>query len=280
MITDLPINQPQGISDLLGSRDRSKPEAAESPKKGTFSYSVRRRYASPSDPRVYQRNRIICNTDYSAEVDLFRMLSTQMLNWLQERNGHAVAITSCGKGEGKTLISTNLAVCLAKNSGYETVLVDSDLRRPNVAKRFGLEIDRGLDDVLAGTTSLDTCLLATEIDGLFILPTKAALNPSSPLLSTARLNKLAGDIQAMNRGRLVIYDLPPLLLGDSCAPFIASADGCLLVVAEGQTTTTRLERGLSLISEKKLIGVTLNKASGRLAEQEGYISYDYYSEGD
>lgn len=231
----------------------------------------------PRDPGVYERNRIICHADHTPEVDLFRMLGTQIVIWLEDRRAHSFVITSCGGGEGKTLISVNLAICLAKNSSYDIVLVDADLRRPNIANMLGIDVKVGLEHVLAGDATLNDCILNSEIDGLFILPTKSALKPSSRLLSTARLSRLAHEIEARYRDRLVLFDLPPLLLGDSCAPFLKAAEGCLMVVEEGKTTQAHLKRALSLIKDEKLIGVTLNKASERTAEQSGYISYDYYA---
>ncbi|MFP4002927.1 MAG: CpsD/CapB family tyrosine-protein kinase [Alphaproteobacteria bacterium] len=229
----------------------------------------------PWDPSVYDRNRIICHSDYTPEVDLFRMLAAQIAIWLEERQGHSFVVTSCGAGEGKTLISINLAICLAKNSSYETVLVDADLRRPNVANMLGIEPEIGLEQVLMGEASLEDCLLRSEIDGLFILPARSALKPSSSLLSTARLTRLAGQIERGHRDRLVVFDLPPVLLGDSCAPFLKAAAGCLMVAEEGRTTKAHLRRALSLIRDDKLIGITLNKASQRLVEQYGYVTYDY-----
>jgi protein-tyrosine kinase len=232
----------------------------------------------PRDPSVYERNRIVCHAGHTPEVDLFRLLATQVQIWLDERQGHSVAITSCGAGEGKTLMAVNLAICLAKNSDRETVLVDADLRRPNVANCLGIEPDVGLEHVLTGKAALDDVLLRSEIDGLFLLPMKSALAPSSRLLATARLGHLAEDIEAMNRERLVVYDMAPILLGDSCAPFVRAADGCLLVVEDGRTTRSHLRRAVSLVKEEKLIGVTLNKASEHSAHQRGYFSYDYYTD--
>lgn len=240
-------------------------------------WCARRGPVRPWDPEVYDRNRIVCNSGHSPEVDLFRMLAAQIVIWLEERQGHSFVITSCGGGEGKTLISVNLAICLARNSNYETVLVDADLRRPNVCNMLGIEADLGLEQVLTGSATLDDCLLQSEIDGLFILPTRSAVTPSSRLLSSARLNGLAADIEAAYPDRLVVYDMPPMLLGDSCAPFLKAAAGCLMVVEEGRTTRAHLRRALSLIREEKLIGVTLNKASEWIAQQYGYITYDYYA---
>ncbi|MFW6027656.1 MAG: tyrosine-protein kinase family protein, partial [bacterium] len=156
----------------------------------------------------------------------------------------------------------------------------ADLRRPNVANMLGIEPEIGLEQVLSGRATLEDCLVESEIDGLFILPAGSAVNPSSRLLSTARLSALAGEIEQAHRDRMVVYDLPPVLLGDSCAPFLKAAGGALMVVEEGRTTKAHLRRALSLIREEKLIGVTLNKASQRLVEQYGYISYDYYTDGE
>lgn len=230
----------------------------------------------PRDPSVYERNRIVCHAGHTPEVDLFRLLATQVKIWLEDRQGHSIAITSCGAGEGKTFMAVNLAICLAKNSDRETVLVDADLRRPNVSNCLGIKAELGLEHVLTGKAILDEVLIATEINGLFVLPTISALPPSSNLLATARLNRLASEVDAMNDRRLVIYDMPPILLGDSCAPFLKSADGCLLVVEDGRTTKNHLTRAVSLIKNEKFIGVALNKASERSALQQGYYSYDYY----
>ncbi len=230
----------------------------------------------PMDRQIQKRNLIICSQDYRPEIDLFRTLATQVVSWLNQCQGRVLAITSCGAGEGKTFMSANLAICLARFINRPVTLVDADLRRPNISKTLGLTVDTGLDTVLKNDLPLKDCMISSEINGLTLLPTKSGLEPSSPLLSTGTVSQLVDEIVESVPDQILLLDLPPILLGDSCAPFLKAADGCLLIVEEGKTTRGHLDRALSLIKPEKLIGVVLNKTSSNVVKEHGYCSYDYY----
>ncbi len=232
----------------------------------------------PADPGIYNRNKIICALDSLPEIDLFRTLTTQVINWLAQRKGRILAVTSCGAGEGKTFMSVNLAVCLSRFQNYQTVLVDADLRRPNVCRTLGIKVDRGLDTVLAGLNDVQDCIIGSEVEGLTIIPTKSGITSSSPLLTSRPVTELTDRVLSEVSNKLILFDLPPILLGDSCVPFLKAADGCLVVVQEGKTTRAHLKRALSLIKPEKFIGIVLNKTSTRTAQNYGYYSYEYYSQ--
>ncbi|MGF1454264.1 MAG: CpsD/CapB family tyrosine-protein kinase [Alphaproteobacteria bacterium] len=232
----------------------------------------------PADASVYRRNKIICAMDALPEIDLFRTLTTQIVNWLSERRGRVLAVTSCGAGEGKTFMSINLAICLSRFQNYQTVLVDADLRRPNVCRTLGLKVDRGLDTVLGGLHDVEDCVFESEIEGMSLLPTKSGIPSSSPLLTARPVNDVSDRVLSHVNNKLVLFDLPPLLLGDSCVPFLKNTDGCLLLVEEGKTTRAHIKRAISLIKPEKFIGIVLNKTSSKAAQEYGYYSYEYYSQ--
>lgn len=147
-------------------------------------------------------------------VDAARTLLTALAGGAQ-----AVMITSAGSGEGKTSLSGHLATSLAR-AGYQTLLIDGDLRRPTAQATFGLDPEApGLSEVLRGGAKVRDAIHPTGVDGLGVMPA------GSPDRMTFR---------ALARGQTrVLYDLLKqrfdFVLVDS-APVLAVADSLMLAL--------------------------------------------------
>ena len=111
--------------------------------------------------------------------------------------------------EGKTTVATNLAHVLTQ-SGEQVILVDADLRRPQVADRLGLNPSIGLTNVLLETTHLDDALQSSpRLPGLQVL-TSGPIPPNpSELLGSQRMRDVLTALQG--RSTIVVFDAPPLL---------------------------------------------------------------------
>ena len=209
-----------------------------------------------------KRSRIVAPHTGSRESDIFRLLRTQVIHRMHNRDARTLAICSANIGEGKTFVAINLALSLAMDLNHTVMLVDLDLRRPSIHKFFGLQRGKSLVDVLTGEASIADCLVNPDIDRLVILPTYSAVPHSSDVLTSPEMVKLATELRERYRERIVIYDLPPMLLVDDCIAFIDHVDVCMFVVEEGLTKSDEITRALSLIKDEKLIGTILNKSKG------------------
>jgi capsular exopolysaccharide synthesis family protein len=214
----------------------------------------------PADDAVLREQRVVVPLTHQQLADTFRILRTQVLQKMTAAACSTLAVTSPGAGEGKTLTAVNLAVSLSAYADRFVLLVDLDLRRPGIHRRFGIEPERGLTDYLANDAPLSDCLVNPGIDRLVVLPAGAPLSGSSEMLATPKMALLAEELKSRYPDRIVIYDLPPLLLTDDALVFLRLVDGCLLVVEEGATRREDLARAVDLLKDFHVIGTVLNKA--------------------
>lgn len=222
-----------------------------------------------TDDHLLRERRVIAPSFHEELADTFRILRTQVIQKMAAAGASTLAITSPGAGEGKTLTAVNLAISLAAYADRFVLLVDLDLRRPGVHRVFEIAPDVGLTDYLSRDLPLADCLVSPTIERLVLLPAGAPLSSSSETLSSPRMARLAGELKNRYADRLVLYDLPPLLLTDDALVFLRLVDACLLVVEEGSTRRADIERAMELLRGVNVIGTVLNKARHTAARSYG-----------
>ena len=185
--------------------------------------------ASTSLPHI---SPMVCTVhqDKSQVAEAFRAVRTNL--YFSTKSGSklkVLQITSPLPGDGKSTVTANLAVAIAK-SGKRVLVMDADFRKPSMAKLLGKPKDckYGLAAVIAGQADPVDSALATEIPNLFFLPAhERPLNPSE-LLSTPQFKNLLDVLR--DRFDIILIDTPPLLaVSDPCA-VAARVDGVLLAL--------------------------------------------------
>ena len=184
-----------------------------------------------------------------------------------------ILVTSALSGEGKTTVAMNLAIAFAQCG--KTCLVDGDMRQPAVAKAFGVHKETGLQNVLAGTASLDEALAtAPEFAGLSLLGITAI--PANPidLIASAKMRSLAADLR--NRFQYVIIDSPPVIPYSDARILSSHADVVILVGRYGLTTRRAIARCAQLLAEVNapVAGVVVNGISVASPDFR-YYNYGY-----
>jgi succinoglycan biosynthesis transport protein ExoP len=199
---------------------------------------------------------------------------------LLSRTGHPpkyILLTSATPSEGKTTVATNLAGILAQRD-TRVLLIDADLRRPNVHHRFGLNGKIGLTTVLTGSTPLEGAVQSVrEIPNLFILPSGPVPPfPTEMLSSDAMLEilKRCGELYDY-----VVVDSPPILSVTDGVILARHADSVVLVVRHGKSSKhiVRRARDLILRSGSSITGIVLNAVDLSSPEYYGYYGYSGYS---
>jgi capsular exopolysaccharide synthesis family protein len=173
----------------------------------------------------------------------------------------SVAVTSAGRGEGKTFTACNLAIVRASH-GTRALLIDADLRGRGVS-RF-LEIPGsaiGLTDVMDKTVDLQDAIRRVEVgagNALYLLPAGAATTRSAELLESERFRLLLQQLRS--RFDLVVIDTPPLNVVTDAATVAAQVDGVVLVVRGGRTDRAALQLTLSRLERAgaHTAGIVLN----------------------
>ena len=200
-----------------------------------------------------------------------------------ERTGRAVAITSAGPAEGKTVVATNLSIVLAETN-RRVLLVDGDLRRPRLHRIFRLPNTMGFADLLrdgAGAPSSGEMVCRTEVPGLHVLPSgpdsAGAVNLLQSEHAAEVLRRLSQEFDA------VVIDTPPLSVAD---PRILGqlADGVVLVIRADKTVPDAAFAALRQLSEDgaNVIGTILNswnpkKAPSRYTYRQWQYMYSNYT---
>ncbi len=202
-------------------------------------------------------------------VESFRSLRMSVLN---AGNGGAVsfAVSSPQPGDGKSLISANLAMSFA-DAGLRTIIVDGDTRRGSLHEVFTASNAPGLTDYLAGAVSLADIVRTTGDPHLFMIPSGTRQRRSPELLTSPRLAALVDELRA--NYDVVMFDTPPLAAGiDGYS--IAAATGSLLVVLRVGATKRRLSADKLRMFERlpvSIIGAVLNG----IAFEDGNEHYSY-----
>jgi capsular exopolysaccharide synthesis family protein len=208
----------------------------------------------------------------------FQMLSTALLHFNRSRKHQSIVVTSPGEQDGKTTVAAGLARAAAR-AGLNVVLVDADLRRPQIASRLGIDADQGLGAVLAGNLTAADVLVAYPMDEpgageLRVLP--AGAPPPNPLalVRSVTMKRLMDHLEA--RSDLVVVDTPAALMVSDPLPLIGLATGVILVARMNRSTREKIRRLRRMVSSTNgnLLGVVATGVSSRGGY--GYYSSDYY----
>lgn len=207
--------------------------------------------------------------------EAYRVLRTNLQFLGLDEPVRSMLVTSATPGEGKSTTISNLAVAFAQ-TGAKVCLVDADLRRPTIAKTFGLENWSGLTTALIGQAGLDACLRNTDIPGLTVM-TSGPIPPNpAELVGSARMGALLEQLQ--ERFDTVLIDSPPVLAVTDAAVLAPKVGGVVLVVranAVDQRQVNRAREALEAV-KARVLGVVLSavQPEGR----EGYYYYYYHAE--
>jgi capsular exopolysaccharide synthesis family protein len=195
----------------------------------------------------------------SLAAEKFRFLGVRLRQIQQNRPLKKLLITSTIPEEGKSMVSSNLAVTLARKKQQKVLLLEGDLRRPALASLFGLTKLVGLSDWLQGDPSPMPNIYHLEGAGFWFLP--AGLPPENPLelMQSSRLSTLVAQLAGWFDW--IVIDSPPLLPLADTTVLTRLVDGVFLVVREGTTRKKQLQRGLQVLDQSKWFGVILNSCS-------------------
>jgi protein-tyrosine kinase len=207
-----------------------------------------------------KKNHIVAFNKNDPKSISFDLLRTHILQKMEENGWKTLAITSPTPESGKTMIGINLAMSIAHQTNKSAILVDFDLRRPKMGNYLGISMEKSLNDFLDGSAELQDVLVNPGIPRLVLLPTRNPVRKSSETLSSKKVENLIKELRERYESRVVIFDLPPMLVADDVIVLLPNIDCVLMVVANGMSTKQEIEDSLRHIPPNKLIGTVLNKA--------------------
>lgn len=225
-------------------------------------------HAAGVDHTTMERHGVILEVQDEAAQRSYKILRTRVQQRMELSEWHSLATTSAATGDGKTLTAINLAIAMTRDVNTWVFLVDLDLQRPQVAPSLGMQFDKGLNDYLAGQATFEEIVYHVGVDRLAVIPNARPLEHSSELLGSPRMFELCQALATERPRRIVIFDMPPLLMSDDVLRFLPNVDGLLFVVSEGRTPRATLQRAHEALPKDKLLGVVLNRSVER--EVSGY----------
>jgi capsular exopolysaccharide synthesis family protein len=222
-----------------------------------------------------------------SQVEAYRILRSNLAVSLAELERPTVVVTSARPGEGKTVTSVNLAVSLAQ-SGRRVVLVDLDLRHPDVHTYLGGHNDKGVTDVLLERRSLEESLQYVEVGegpgrtprALYLLATGPSIDNPAELLGSQRTAQLLQALAA--QADVVLLDTPPVLFVADTLVIGRMAAGALLVVEARRTPVPVVQQAKDALirNQTRLLGMVLNKYKGGVtSDGSASFTYGYGAEG-
>ena len=245
------------------------------------SHAQRAKKASEKSKRRSHRSEYLLNKETPFDItEAFRNLKASLsVSVPKKENGVAIMVTSAYPEDGKTTVTTNLALMFAQ-SDAKVVLVDADIRKGRIAKYFKRKSAPGLSDYLSGQATLDEVIHNSHVNENLSYITCGTHSPRPyELLESEEMKKLLQELRT--RFDYVIIDTPPVLLISDALALSPSTDGTVLVCRHQVSYISDIERALNTLefAKAKVLGVVVNdyKAPKVSKIYGGYKKYYYYS---
>jgi capsular exopolysaccharide synthesis family protein len=203
---------------------------------------------------------------------VFQTLRDSLTYFNVDQRLASLLVISPLKGDGKTSVSTNLAVAFAR-AGKQVILVDADLRSPQVAHRMGTPLTPGLSEVISGSSDIHEALSEIEPFGPYLRVLAGGSIPPNPseMLGSARMSTILAELSEMSD--LVVIDSAPVLVVSDAFPLFEQVAGIVGVSRLEQTPREAISRAISVASSAggRVLGMV---ATGAKQPGDGY-GYGY-----
>ena len=210
-----------------------------------------------------------------AIVESYKNLRTSLTFLLSENEGNSFTVTSANAGEGKSTTSANLAVAFSQ-LGKKVLIIDADLRRASLHKKFKLENDVGLSDVIIGSVNINDAI--KTISPMLSVLTAGPLPPNpSELLDSQNFSDLM--VYLNSTYDFVIVDTPPLNVVSDSLIVAPNTTGVVLVIRDGYTPHYSIKKAIEVMrfSNVNILGTIMNGINPRSKSRYIYRKSKYYS---
>lgn len=200
--------------------------------------------------------------------EAYKKLRTNIQFSSVDNNMKTILVTSSVANEGKTTVCSNLAVAIAQTE-KRVLIIDADLRKPSIHKKFNLSNAAGLSNVLIDESKFDDAV-QKQNENLHIL-TAGTIPPNpSEILSSKRMKGFLDEIK--ENYDCILLDSSPLIAVADAQVLAPVADGVLLVISSGETEIAVAKKSIELLTYTKanILGVVLNKVK---ADSKNYYYY-------
>ncbi|MBD3271047.1 MAG: polysaccharide biosynthesis tyrosine autokinase [Elusimicrobia bacterium] len=227
---------------------------------------------------IVKKDQIVYYEPQSPISEAYRIIRTEILHLLpQNETGKALLITSGEPQSGKTITVSNLGIAFSQK-GSRVVLVDGDLRRPQLHKIFNLDRYNGFSDFLSGEKEINEIIKPSGIDSLSVITSGKVPHYPAEIIGSGHIE---GFIQNLKKQfDIIIFDSPPVVSVTDSVIFADKVDAIVQVVRSGKAMvpiSLRVKEQLSR-AKAKILGIILNDLQTYHDNYYYYRYYRYYAE--
>jgi capsular exopolysaccharide synthesis family protein len=220
--------------------------------------------------------------DRGESIEQFRNLRAQLYQFRDQAQLKTILVSSGAPAEGKTFVTANLAISLARNKSNKVLLIDADLRKPSVHAILGAPDLPGLTEYLAGTAEPIEIMQRSQypsdvetvqersLSNLTFIPAGAGGDNSSELVANHRIEELIAVLTP--HFDWILIDSPPILAVADAIDLARAADAVLLVARGAVTPYDVAQRAQAAFSNSRILGFVLNAVKGVIPN----AAYSYY----
>jgi capsular exopolysaccharide synthesis family protein len=210
-------------------------------------------------------------------VESYRNLRSSLLYMAAMGKGpHTLLVTSSVPNDGKSVTAANLAITLAMG-GSRVLLVDTDLRKGTLHKRFNIQADTGLSEALTQKIDWHPAVKETNVPNLRLLPCGATTQNSSELFIGPAMEKFMQE--ANKEYDYVLFDTAPVMVADDVTSLAPQVDGVIFVIRAEHTSARVARAALDMLYQRKVhvLGLVFNSVRATAGDYYYYHRYkDYY----
>lgn len=220
---------------------------------------------------------LVSVTDPSSVVaEQFRTIRTNIQFSAVDKKIQSLVVTSAESSEGKSTVSSNLAVVWAKQN-EKVLLIDADLRRPTAHRTFNLLNAAGLSSYLSNNAVYEEIIQETEVPNLSVISSGPVPPNPAELLNSRHINTLIERLE--DEYDIIIFDAPPINTVTDAQLLASKADGVILVVPQGIAEKGSVTHAVEQLNKvhAKVLGTVMNrfKADKAPGYYGGYYGGNY-----
>jgi len=225
-------------------------------------------------PKDRTSDLIALHSPKSTASESYRGIRTNILFSTAESVPQVILVCSSGPREGKTITTANIAITMAQ-AGSKIIILDCDMRRPEIHNLFGVTRERGMSNILVGTDNIGKIIQSTKIPNLDII-TSGPIPPNpSEILGSKRMKGLL--VALRKKYNHILIDSPPVTAVTDALVLSKSADGVIMVIRMGDMAKQIVKNGISQFNNvgAHIIGAVLNGID-LSSSKYSYYYYQYY----
>lgn len=214
------------------------------------------------DLRNYESYPIVALEKGSPAGEQYKILREQVRRLRTETGMHCLSVTSPVKRDGKSTVAVNLSVAMALDYEEKVLLIDCDLRNPQVHHYFRIPRSPGLTDYLTANSkgAILNYVQETSLPGLQVITAGKSTGLSSELLATEKMRNVMDEIRLKFPQHQIVIDSPPVLSTSDPLVLARQVDGIIMVIRAGKTPRDCLSEAMEILKSNKIVGTVLNGA--------------------